>query len=188
MGETMKFRKRPVVVEAVQFTEGDKNRVFNWITCNHYPNWDHDGRPTIVIETLEGEHTASLGDWIIKGVKGEFYPCKPDIFALTYEPADTPDHAATLEAQVRRMGAPETVLNPDDRLHSERAIIDAFWKVWRGTQYREGMGNVVIYYLLSELASRQSAPAATTYAAPTDRTDSWEARQDAKKDAEKENP
>lgn len=42
----------------------------------------------IVIETLEGDITASLGDWIIKGVKGEFYPCKPDIFDATYEPAE----------------------------------------------------------------------------------------------------
>lgn len=44
----------------------------------------------IDIPTLEGTHRASLGDWIIKGVKGEFYPCKPDIFALTYEPVETP--------------------------------------------------------------------------------------------------
>lgn len=81
------FRKKPVVIEAEQFTEENKNRAFNFITCNHYPNWDADGRPTIRIQTLEGEITASLGDWIIKGVKGEFYPCKPEIFEMTYEPA-----------------------------------------------------------------------------------------------------
>lgn len=82
-----RFRKRPVVVEAMRFTAEDKNRVFNWITCNRYPDWDDHGAETIKIQTLEGDMTASLGDWIIKGVKGEFYPCKPDIFEATYEPA-----------------------------------------------------------------------------------------------------
>jgi hypothetical protein len=81
------FRKKPVVIEAMQFTEEDKNRVFNWVTCNHYAGFDENDKPTLKIETLEGDHTACLGDWIIKGVKGEFYPCKPDIFELTYEPA-----------------------------------------------------------------------------------------------------
>lgn len=81
------FRKKPVVIDAIQFTKEDKNRAFNFITCNHYADWDSADNPTIRIETTEGEMTASLGDWIIKGVKGEFYPCKPDIFALTYEPA-----------------------------------------------------------------------------------------------------
>ena len=51
------------------------------------------GHCCIFIRTLEGEMTATQGDWIIKGVKGEFYPCKPDIFAATYEPADADDHA-----------------------------------------------------------------------------------------------
>ena len=44
----------------------------------------------IVIGTLEGDHLASQGDWIIRGVKGELYPCKPEIFAATYEPAEKP--------------------------------------------------------------------------------------------------
>lgn len=80
-----KYRKKPVVIEAYQFTDENKNQVFNWITCNHYQRVDEHGAPTLVIETLEGDHLAILGDWIIKGVKGEFYPCKPDIFAATYE-------------------------------------------------------------------------------------------------------
>lgn len=81
----MKYRKKPIEVEVMQFTDEDKNMVFNWITCNCYPDFDSDGRPTIRIQTLEGEMTASLGDYIIKGVQGEFYPCKPDIFNATYE-------------------------------------------------------------------------------------------------------
>ena len=83
------FRKKPVVIEAMPFTEETKNFVFHWITCNRYASWQDDGsgqtKPTIIIETLEGDHTAQLGDWIIKGVKGEFYPIKPEIFAMTYE-------------------------------------------------------------------------------------------------------
>jgi len=83
-----KFRKRPVVIEAEQFTEESKNRIFNWVTCSRHADFleDENGRrPILVIETLEGDHRAEPGDWIIKGVKGEFYPCKPDIFEMTYE-------------------------------------------------------------------------------------------------------
>ena len=79
------FRKKPVVIEAIQFTDEQKDRAFNFITCNRYPDRDKDGNPTIRIQTLEGEIIASLGDWIIKGIQGEFYPCKPDIFEATYE-------------------------------------------------------------------------------------------------------
>ncbi len=83
----MKYRKKPVVIEAMQLTEESRNRVFNWITCTCAPDWDDDNKPMIVIKTLEGEMEARLGDWVIKGIKGEFYPCKPDIFEATYEPA-----------------------------------------------------------------------------------------------------
>ena len=81
----MKYRKKPVVIEAMQFTEENKNRCFNFITCNHCADWDENDKPTIQIQTLEGVMTARLGDWIIRGVGGEFYPCKPDIFEQTYE-------------------------------------------------------------------------------------------------------
>ena len=80
------FRKKPVVIEAEQFTQENKNRAFGFVTCNTSPDTDADGLPTLKIQTLEGVMTARLGDWIIKGIKGEFYPCKPDIFTETYEP------------------------------------------------------------------------------------------------------
>lgn len=83
-----KFRKKPVFIEAMQFTEDAKNRVFNWVTCTRVADFDSAGKPTLRIATLEGEMTATIGDWIIRGVKGEFYPCKPDIFAETYEAVD----------------------------------------------------------------------------------------------------
>ena len=75
-----KFRKKPVVIEAVQWTGDNYGEIKRfakdvcWL-CGHVP----------VISTLEGEMSVSEGDWIIKGVNGEFYPCKPDIFEKTYE-------------------------------------------------------------------------------------------------------
>jgi len=80
-----KYRKKPVVIEAIQFTEDAPDRAFNFIRRNCAHSRDTDGNKEIKIQTLEGVMTAKIGDWIIKGVQGEFYPCKPDIFDATYE-------------------------------------------------------------------------------------------------------
>jgi len=82
-----KYRKLPVEIEAVAFTEESKDRAFSFVTCNKAAAHE-DGVPVLKIQTLEGTMTASLGDFIIKGIAGEFYPCKPDIFAATYEAVD----------------------------------------------------------------------------------------------------
>lgn len=85
----MKFRKKPVVIEAIQFT-GDSSfaqMINHWGKSFDDVTSQKDGKENFFIETLEGDHCACVGDWIIKGVKGEFYPCKPDIFEMTYEPA-----------------------------------------------------------------------------------------------------
>lgn len=83
-----KFRKKPVEIEA-WCTDGVEPRPL-WLKVAL-----GDGRVSVrgactasehVIQTLEGDMTAQWGDWIIKGVKGELYPCKPDIFAATYDP------------------------------------------------------------------------------------------------------
>lgn len=76
----MKYRKKPVVIEAVKFT-GD-----NWpeIEC-FVPIGKYSSDGTFQIVTLEGEHKCSVGDYVIKGVAGEFYPCKPDIFEAMYD-------------------------------------------------------------------------------------------------------
>lgn len=81
-----KYRKKPVVIEAVQYTGENDQEVFEFckyslcgfraLNCGEF-----------IINTLEGRHIASVGDYIIKGVAGEFYPCKPHIFAETYEDA-----------------------------------------------------------------------------------------------------
>ena len=83
------FRKKPVVIEAVQWL----NRK---IICPPGPAWFVEAEErneiqlagdVLYIKTLEGEMRADIGDWIIRGVRGELYPCKPDIFEATYEPA-----------------------------------------------------------------------------------------------------
>jgi hypothetical protein len=78
-----KFRKKPVVVEAIQWTGENTDEVEHFLQGFGYPQHRY-----VPIATLEGVMNADIGDWIIKGVKGEFYPCKPDIFHVTYELVD----------------------------------------------------------------------------------------------------
>ena len=115
MSKPLKYRKKPVVIEAMQLTgtAGDTAQVLDWMAANLYPMLvgdytkpetlryhdqvpEDDSRPDkgfyidpatgdLMIRTLEGDMRATYGDWIIRGVSGELYPCKPDIFALTYE-------------------------------------------------------------------------------------------------------
>lgn len=83
-----KYRKKPVVIEAEQFIPEPTAPAPLYKTEKmfmEYPVWSDDKGPHLKIQTLEGEHRADPGDWIITGVKGERYPCKPDIFAATYE-------------------------------------------------------------------------------------------------------
>lgn len=98
MSHPAKYRKKPVVIEAMQMAnlrhgwtddEADEmqahhGEVARWIESNGGQVEDY-GVNFLEIETLEGTMNASLGDWIIRGVQGEFYPCKPDIFEATYE-------------------------------------------------------------------------------------------------------
>lgn len=82
------FRKRPVEVEAVRFTGEPTNCIDVLQFMGDGPHRVVDVRGVVMldIETLEGVMTASVGDWIIRGVAGEYYPCKPDVFARTYDP------------------------------------------------------------------------------------------------------
>jgi len=84
----MKFRKKPVVIEAIQWSRVILDEVVHFIASSESKvicRVPFDDPEAFEIETLEGTMRASKGDWIIKGVKGEFYPCKPDIFEATYE-------------------------------------------------------------------------------------------------------
>ncbi len=87
----MKFRKKPVVIEAEQFTIDPITRKPRSVPAGmHLWPDEHGAQPRDMtwgyIDTLEGRHHVSANDWIITGVKGEKYPCKPDIFAMTYDP------------------------------------------------------------------------------------------------------
>ncbi len=103
----MKYRKKPIVIEAVQWFSSQNHKTFTDSMGIEFRVWASgvyeltEGqlydkglrfvipvKARIVIDTLEGDHDVSEGDWIITGVKGEKYPCKPDIFELTYEPVD----------------------------------------------------------------------------------------------------
>ena len=75
------FRKKPVVIEAVQWFPGKK---IDGVEEKEYRDGDFVFQASI--KTLEGYHGVAPGDWIITGVKGEKYPCKPDVFERTYEP------------------------------------------------------------------------------------------------------
>ena len=85
----MKYRKKPVEIEAIQFdgTSMSSHQISTWSDKKVWPNTSGFGEflGTLSINTLEGIMTASPQDYIIKGIKGEFYPCKPDIFEASYE-------------------------------------------------------------------------------------------------------
>ena len=90
------FVKKPVSVQAVQWTGENVKELSEFMderkpdgTINRsFVIYGDSRNPCLVIPTLEGDHYARIGDWIIRGIKGEFYPCKPDIFEKTYEEKD----------------------------------------------------------------------------------------------------
>lgn len=83
----MKYRKKPVVIDAIQFTDSSID-IMEWVESfdGEIPAMTYS-KNMVLIETLEGQMKADRSDWIIRGVQGEFYPCKPDIFEATYEAA-----------------------------------------------------------------------------------------------------
>lgn len=84
-----RFMKKPVVVEAIEFTEDTRGEIVKRFDNVYHTQVNENGEvhplPYLLIETLEGRMRANPGDWIIVGVQGEVYPCKPDIFEQTYE-------------------------------------------------------------------------------------------------------
>lgn len=121
----MKYRKKPVVVEVVQWDSENTTAVLDFAST---AKADAAG---ICIHTLEGTHRASVGDYIIKGVHGEFYPCKPDIFAKTYEP-DEPPRPLTLEELRGMDGKPVYIIDGED-------ADDRYWELSeRAEDYIDG--------------------------------------------------
>lgn len=84
-----RYRKKPVVIEAVRWTGENRDEIKNFAPEEYsVAGTLYFVGNQVAIVTLEGEMRAGPGDWIIRGVKDEVYPCKPDIFAATYEPAE----------------------------------------------------------------------------------------------------
>lgn len=80
-----RYIKKPVEIEAVQWTGDNPSDIWDFCSLCYFNMDIESGEFKLVIQTLEGSMAASIGDFIIKGIKGEFYACKPDIFALTYD-------------------------------------------------------------------------------------------------------
>lgn len=83
-----RYRKRPVVIDTIQWTGDNIDEIWDEFGAVDIYGPTEANPNCLTINTLEGDMLASLGDWIIRGVKNELYPCKPDIFDLTYEPAE----------------------------------------------------------------------------------------------------
>jgi hypothetical protein len=84
MESPKRFRKKPVVIEAMRWNGQNQQAIFDWAQGKVA---EGIGEGCLIVRTLEGVMVAKLGDWILKGVKNEFYPCAADIFAMTYEAA-----------------------------------------------------------------------------------------------------
>lgn len=95
----MKFRKKPIVIEAFQM---GFDVTPDWYTGKGC--WGDNGETWEIIETLEGNMKVGVGDWVIKGVNGEIYPCKPDIFEKTYELVDAPQAEETRNVSSQKEG------------------------------------------------------------------------------------
>lgn len=115
-----KFRKLPVVIDAILYTGENLKAVLDF--TGKHPSWDEwfssweqyeahvkADRGAVKIITLEGTMEAMPGDWVIRGVKGEVYPCKPDIFAATYEPEGDPVSGMDFGAALRALKAGQAV-------------------------------------------------------------------------------
>lgn len=115
------YRKKPVVIEAIQM---GPTPVPEWFVAARRSGIIRIVEPGVLltIRTLEGVMTAEPGDWIIQGVNGEIYPCKPDIFAKTYEAVDTPEFivGALTDAMLHGKGIIQTRIEPEEVYTTDR--------------------------------------------------------------------
>lgn len=125
MNEATKYRKKPVVIEATQWngTTGGAKPIIDWMRANGGKSFYYADHPEhIFIETLEGDMHAAPGDFIIRGVQGEFYPCKPDMFEATYEAVEAPELSAAERVRVEAFG-----IHPE---LDETTVCDSCRGVW----------------------------------------------------------
>lgn len=82
----MRYRTKPCEIEAVQWTGKNPSEIMMFVGESNYTmHWNPHKTPIFIIHTLEGNMAASIGDYIIRGLRGEYYPCKPDVFQQKYE-------------------------------------------------------------------------------------------------------
>ena len=84
----MYYKKKPVVIQAIQWDGYNHDEIFSFTEGKASFGVEKGDKPSMFIDTLEGRMSADIGDFIIKGIKGEFYPCKPDVFSQSYELLD----------------------------------------------------------------------------------------------------
>lgn len=132
----MKYQKKQIQIEAIQFTRN------NWTEILAFTNnTAHtlriekriNGECTCIIPTLEGEHIASENDYIIKGVEGEFYPCKPDIFAKTYSEVSK-NSENNISPNSRSITAVEWLVNEIDMQYPEINVRCKEWMIDKAKQ------------------------------------------------------
>lgn len=126
----MKYRKKPVVIEAIQWN-GRNAREISTLVAPGDPNRTMEraiDSLALLIHTLEGTMQADVGDWIIRGVKGEVYPCKPDIFAATYEPADSVSLNENGVEVVAALIRESSDLLVDQSIEVATAVLTAYFK------------------------------------------------------------
>lgn len=99
------YVKQNIAIQAVQWTGNNRAEIFEFIgdACLISKTMDN---PEVIIHTLEGDHYVSVGDYIICGVKGEFYPCKPDIFEMTYKEVAISNERDSMDVILNSIGAP----------------------------------------------------------------------------------
>jgi hypothetical protein len=171
----MKYRKKPAVVDAVQWTGQNCREMYDFLTNTTLKNMTAEGKyfyidhskveGGLVIKTLEGEHIASISDYIIKGVKGEFYPCKKVIFEETYEIVDPSDYEMPLviipvEEALRAMKRGEVLYVNEDhdevRWNVEKSVFEIRFhdggktEDWWITESLENIKDYATYHRIPE--------------------------------------
>lgn len=135
-----RFRKKPVEIEAMQLTRENGPKLWEWADSKplYGPTGEVEG---LRIYTLEGDMRADFGDWIIRGVKGEFYPCKPDIFEATYDPVAPEPSGVVGEAAMNEENAMESDVQVLARMGTNgQAWAQEWCRTAREILSREGMG------------------------------------------------
>ncbi len=163
--EALRFTKKPVTIEAIQWTRKNLRAAITFTDGPPDTRSMHAGmaweayadlvaRDGLKIYTLEGKMLANVGDWIIRGVKGEYYPCKPDIFEATYSPA----------AQVEALSAAQAGVPDGYALVPKESTAAMQWAFARAeTHYRDGIGRA---HPMDNVSAFKSQYAAMLAAAP----------------------